>query len=168
MAKIFLIGMPGSGKSTIGKTLSYTLNYAFVDLDAEIEQQEGATIEAIFDLKGEAYFRQIEAQVLSKISRREGNCIIATGGGTPCHYSGLSLMQKEGTTIFINVSTNTLINRLKSDTSRPLLKESVAERIENFYKERLTVYSKAQLIINADLLTKEKLVEKIIEALKLG
>ncbi len=168
MAKIFLIGMPGSGKSTIGKTLATKLAFAFVDLDVEIERKEGATIEAIFDLKGEAYFRQVEAQVLSEVAAQEGNYIIATGGGTPCHYNGLTFMQKVGITVFINVSIATLINRLKADTTRPLLKEGVEERIEKFYKERLTVYSKAQLIIDADSLTKEKLIERIIGELKLG
>ncbi len=160
--------MPGSGKSTIGKTLVSEVGYMFIDLDVEVERKEGATIEAIFDLKGEAYFRQIEAQVLSEVAAQEGDCIIATGGGTPCHYNGLTYMDSVGITVFINVSTSALINRLKSDTSRPLLKEGVEERIQKFYKERLTVYSKAQLVIDADLLTKEKLIEKIIEKLKLG
>jgi len=65
--------MPGSGKSTIGKALSSELGYAFIDLDTNIEANEGATIQAIFELKGEAYFRQIEAQELTRNFKRVGN-----------------------------------------------------------------------------------------------
>ncbi len=165
MAKIYLIGMPGSGKSTIGKALATGLNYTFIDLDVEIETNEGAAIEAIFEQKGEAYFRQIEAQVLSDVSDKKGDFVIATGGGTPCFYSGIKLMQETGITVFINVKPEVLIDRLKSDTQRPLLKDGVEATIEDLYKERVTIYSKAQISIKADELSKAELVSKINDKL---
>ena len=130
MSKIFLIGMPGSGKSTIGKKLASQLNYSFLDFDAELERTEGATIKAIFELKGEAYFRQVEAQVLSKVSDQKKNIVIATGGGTPCYYNGLNLMNLTGISVFIDVSPKVLIERLESDVVRPLLKEGVDSKIQ--------------------------------------
>ncbi len=153
--------MPGSGKSTIGKALASELDYTFIDLDTNIEANEGATIQAIFELKGEAYFRQIEAQELTRISEKKGDYIIASGGGTPCFYSGLSLMQKTGKVVFINVGAEVLISRLKSDTQRPLLNEGVEKRIQELNKKRIGIYSKAGIIINADQLSKKEAINLI-------
>ncbi len=153
--------MPGSGKSTIGKALASELGYDFIDLDTNIEASEGATIQAIFELKGEAYFRQIEALELTRVSEKEGDYIIASGGGTPCFYSGLALMQKTGKVVFVNVGAEVLISRLKSDTQRPLLKEGVEKRIQELEKERIEIYSKAEIIINADQLSKQEAIKLI-------
>jgi len=154
--------MPGSGKSSIGKILANELGYVFIDLDSKIEKHEGATIEAIFELKGEAYFRQIEAQVLSEVSEKKGNLIIATGGGTPCFYGGLNLMLETGKTVFINVKPKVLIDRLEFDAQRPLLKGGVGNRIQELYKERIDVYLKAEIIIETD----ESSIKKIVELIR--
>ena len=166
MAGVFLIGMPGSGKSTLGKLLAQALGYSFVDLDLEIEAKEGATIEAIFELKGEAYFRQIEAQVLETVVDRKDDFVMATGGGTPCFYNGLSLMQEKGKVVFLNVSPAILFERLTSDTKRPLLKQGVKARIEQLYGLRIDVYRKADLIIEADFLTSNEVVAFIQKKLQ--
>ncbi|MCF6361028.1 MAG: shikimate kinase [Cyclobacteriaceae bacterium] len=165
MSKIFLIGMPGSGKSTIGKSLATQLNYTFLDIDTEIERKEGATVEAIFELKGESYFRQVEAQVLGQVAEKKGDFVIATGGGTPCHYNGLALMQKVGKTVFINISPKVLINRLKADTQRPLLKDGVENKIQKLYFDRIDVYSNAEIKIEGDSVTVDKLVATIVDKL---
>jgi len=157
--------MPGSGKSTIGKKLASKLNYSFLDFDSELERREGATIKAIFELKGEAYFRQVEAQVLSKVSEQKKDIIIATGGGTPCYYNGLNLMNLTGISVFIDVSPKALIERLKSDTVRPLLKEGVESKIYELYDERFSVYSKAHIKIKADNISIADLVTRIVEEL---
>ena len=165
MPKIFLIGMPGSGKSTIGKKLASQLNYSFLDFDGEIERNEGATIKAIFELKGEPYFRQIEAQVLSKVSDFEKNIVVASGGGTPCYYNGIELMNLSGTTVFIDVSPKVLIERLDSDMDRPLLKDNVGIKIRELYNERIKVYSKAHIRIKADNISIDDLITRIVEEL---
>ncbi len=159
--------MPGSGKSTIGKKLASHLNYSFLDFDEEIERKEGATIKAIFELKGEAYFRQIEAQTLSKVADLEKNIVIATGGGTPCYYNGIELMNVVGTTIFIDVSTKTLINRLKNNVSRPLLNEGVAQKILQLYNKRIATYSKADIKMEADNISTNNLINNIVNKLRL-
>ena len=153
--------MPGSGKSTIGKSLASEIDHAFIDLDAEIEAKEGATIEAIFELKGEAHFRQIEAQALTNVSEKEGDYVIATGGGTPCFYSGLALMQNTGITVFINVAPEVLISRLKSDTQRPLLKGGVEIKIQELNTERIGIYSKAEIVIEASQISKQEVIDLI-------
>lgn len=165
MSKIFLIGMPGSGKSTLGKKLASQLNFSFLDFDAELERSEGATIKAIFELKGEAYFRQIEAQVLSKVSEYEKDLVIATGGGTPCYYNGLELMNLSGTTVFIDVSPQVLIGRLETDTIRPLLKDGVDAKIRALHTARIPVYSKATIKVKADNISIADLVARIVEEL---
>lgn len=154
--------MPGSGKSTVGRLVAKELNYHFIDLDLEIERKEGATIEAVFELKGEAYFRQVEAQVLSDVVEVDGDVLIATGGGAPCFYDGLALMNKVGKTVFINVSPQILIQRLQTDTTRPLLKDGVEKRIVKLYNERLETYRKAQITIEADLLSKFEILKQVI------
>ncbi len=166
MAKIFIIGMPGSGKSTTGRLLAKDLGYAFIDLDLEIEVSEGATIEAIFELRGQAYFRQIEAQVLGKVANREGDFVIATGGGSPCYYNGLTLMKEKGKTVFIDATPDTLVQRLKNDTLRPLLKDGIEDRIKQLYTERIDVYSKAEIIIKADQLTSNEVADLVMRDLE--
>lgn len=159
--------MPGSGKSTIGKKLASFFKYSFLDFDAELERKEGATIKAIFELKGENYFRQIEAQALTEVSKKEKNLVVATGGGTPYHYKGLELMNAGGTTVFIDVSPKVLIERLMSDTSRPLLNEDVEQKILSLYNERIRTYTKAHIKIKADNISIDDLIERIVEELKL-
>jgi len=167
MSKIFLIGMPGCGKSTIAKELATLLKYTFLDFDTEIEQQEGATIAAIFSIKGEKYFRQIEAQLLTQVAKKAKDLVVSTGGGTPCYYKGLELMNSTGTTIFIDINPELLINRLKSDMKRPLLKERVKENIRNLYDDRIGVYSKADIKIKADNISIADLIKRIVEELEL-
>ena len=167
MAKIFLIGMPGSGKSTVGKELASLLKYSYIDFDSELERKEGATIKAIFSLKGENYFRQIEAQVLSHVSEMEKDLVVASGGGTPCFYNGLDLMNLTGTSVFIDVNPEVLIERLKSDVDRPLLVDGVEANIRKLYKNRIAIYSKAHIKVEADHISIDKLIKKIVEELKL-
>lgn len=166
MSKIFLIGMPGSGKSTIAKELSSLLEYSYLDFDDEIERKEMATIKAIFSLKGEEYFRQVEAQVLSNVSKSDKKLVVATGGGTPCYYNGLEQMNLSGITIFIDVSPDELIERVLADTKRPLLQDGVEAKIRCLYKDRINVYSKAQIKIKADNISIADLIKRIVKELK--
>lgn len=159
--------MPGSGKSTIGKKLAQTLEYTYLDLDAEVERVEGATVKAVFEIKGENYFRQIEAQVLSAVVDQKKNLVVASGGGTPCHYNGLRLMNAKGTTIFIDVSPEILFDRLKFDDNRPLLKDGAEKNILKLHKERIPVYSKAHIKIEAGHISIDDLIKRIVEELKL-
>jgi shikimate kinase len=151
---IFLIGMPSSGKSTLGKNLAKLLNYEFVDMDSRIIATEGLTVNEIFTLKGEEYFRQIESQHLRKIAT-EQKIIVATGGGTPCHHNGMEFIKQNGISIFLNVSPEILAERVKHSRSkdRPMFKsdsETLYQDLKKRYELRLPFYTQADLSIEGD------------------
>ena len=87
--RIYLIGLPGSGKTTLGKQVAKALNLTFIDMDEKIEQTEGKSISEIFSKEGEAYFRDIERAMLHQVAQEE-NCIISTGGGAPCFFDNMT------------------------------------------------------------------------------
>lgn len=121
--KIFLWGMPGSGKSTIGKKLAALLELSFIDLDKVIEEHAGQSIASIFESQGESYFRYLERQVLLDTIKRNKNFVMATGGGAPCFFDNLEKMKKAGITIFLNMPMTHIVQRMsaKGKAKRPLL-----------------------------------------------
>ena len=116
--RIFIIGLPGCGKTTIAKLLANKLHYKFIDIDTAIEAKENMTINEIFKNKGESYFRTIEAQTLNDLNQIE-DVVIACGGGI-CENNSKSSFK--GITIFLKVDVKVLERRLANDTTRPLLK----------------------------------------------
>lgn len=116
--RIFIIGLPGCGKTTIAKLLANRLHYKFIDIDTAIEAKENMTINEIFKNKGESYFRTIEAQTLNDLNQIE-DVVIACGGGI-CENNSKSSFK--GITIFLKVDVKVLERRLANDTTRPLLK----------------------------------------------
>jgi shikimate kinase len=122
--KIILIGMPGSGKTTLGRALAAHYALPFLDLDAEIVARAGQVIPAIFLQHGEAHFRRLEAEVLRDIAARPGPLVLATGGGTPCFHDNLSVLQAAGITVWLDVPVTELATRLAKGGEkgrRPLL-----------------------------------------------
>src|SRR6185503_20434689 len=99
--KIFLLGLPGSGKTTLGKELSNALRLPFVDLDSEIERLEGKKISEIFAANGEEYFRNLESSELRKRCTSKGEFVMATGGGTPCFFDNMEWINRAGKSIFL-------------------------------------------------------------------
>lgn len=168
--KIILIGLPGSGKSTLGKALAEAFTLDFVDLDAEVEKESGTTIEQIFKHAGEEAFRKIEAGCLRRLLAREGGMVLATGGGTPCFHKNLYFMNLLGLTVYLKLSFEELAERLRSDNHRPLLqginKENMAVGLERKFAYRIPFYQKAVITFEnkkgADWhLLKDKLKAKI-------
>ena len=98
--KIYLIGMPGSGKTTLGLQLAEALQLPFVDLDKEIEKHEGKSVPDIFSQQGEAHFRQVESKLLKEWSASGKTFIMATGGGAPCNHHGIEVINRSGLSIF--------------------------------------------------------------------
>lgn len=135
--KIFLIGLPGAGKTTMGLELGLHLTLPFIDLDQEIEKETKQSVTEIFTQQGEAHFRQLERIHLQKAIESIPSFVMATGGGTPCFFNNIDLMKNVGQTIFINTSIETIKGRLEKDSSRPLMNsntlESLLEKRKEFY-----------------------------------
>lgn len=151
MATFFLVGYMGSGKSTIGKQLASKLRYEFIDLDKLIESDYHITIPELFATKGEGEFRGMEHNTLKKIIQKN-NVVIACGGGTPCYYDNMELMNRNGITIYIKMSADTLISRLSNSTQdRPLLSSKTPDELRTFVatqlEKREDVYHKAHYVV---------------------
>jgi shikimate kinase len=149
---VYLIGMPGAGKSTLGPLLAAQLDRKFLDLDAAIEEASGQTIPQIFTEKGEPYFRELEAETLKTVSFSSQKLVIATGGGTPCFHDNLAFMHAHGLTIYLKTPPEMLAERLlKTDLeNRPLLKGESKQFIIKYLQEtllvRATFYEQAGII----------------------
>lgn len=171
--KIFLLGLPGSGKSKFGKDLADIFNIPFIDLDNEIEKTTDRSVASIFQTDGEVFFRQVEAKTLDEKIIGAHEFIMATGGGTPCFYNGIEKMNKVGVTLFLDVSVEVIALRI-NDTEkniRPLLSapdESVTEILNRLRQQRLAVYQKSKLIAQGSDLTIDVMLNKIREILSKG
>jgi shikimate kinase len=149
--KVFLIGMPGSGKSTLGKLVAEALQMTFVDLDQEIEKHEGKSIPKIFMDDGEDHFRKIESTLLSRWAGNDRNFIMATGGGAPCMHKGIEVINRSGLSIFLDVPVNELLKRLQSKNDRPLLSTDVREKEKILFslrEARISCYKQAKISLS--------------------
>jgi shikimate kinase len=164
--KIFLIGFMGSGKTYLGKQLSEKLRLPFFDLDAQIESNEGKTIDQLFEENGEEYFRLLEMDSLHIITESHESFIMATGGGTPCYYNNIDYMNLAGTTVWINSSIDILFERLLYERSkRPLLKNLDESQLKAFiqkkFSDRKIYYEQAAISVEDDHESLEKILNKI-------
>lgn len=166
---IFLIGFMASGKTTFGKILAEKLQVKFIDLDEEVYMQNGyQNLKTLVGEKGFDFFRETESKTLRSLNTK--NCVIATGGGTPCYLDNMEWMKKNGTVVFLKVSEEILFERLcKTDLSvRPLLKNLDADGLKNFIhgklQERLPVYEQAAIIFDAEKNSVEDLVSLLCKS----
>ena len=165
MNNVYLIGMMGSGKSIVAKALSHELMRHLEDLDAQIVQREGRSINAIFADAGENYFRRIEKEVLKDVSGKE-NCIVATGGGIVTDPENIELMRATGVTIYLKAPPDVLFDRLKHETHRPLLRnESPKETLDLIYRKRQALYEKADFTVDTSDKKPFEVAGKIMEYL---
>ena len=118
---IVLIGFMGSGKTTVGLRLSYKLRKTVIDTDKLIEKKQGRAIKDIFATDGETYFRELETQTLEELVTKARNEIVSVGGGTPVREENRKLLRKIGTVVYLRITADAVCERLKNDTTRPLL-----------------------------------------------
>ena len=147
MRPIFIIGFMGSGKSTLGRALSAALGISFIDLDNYIESRFHANIRDIFATRGEEGFRRIERNVLREVSEFE-DVIVACGGGTPCFFDNIDVINASGLSVMLEVSHGRLFERLSHGRRRrPLIASMTDERLNEYIDEalaaRMSFYSKA-------------------------
>ena len=162
-----LMGFMGAGKSTLGRAAARDMGRTFWDVDEQIEQSEGMAIRTIFELKGEAYFREVESAKLKEtVLRASPGSIISLGGGAPCFHDNLDFLKANAVTIFLDISAEELARRLEPNRSeRPLLRHLSAEEfldwIRNKLRERDAWYRQAEVVLTADNLSASELIQWI-------
>lgn len=167
--RIFLIGFMGSGKSFRGKQLSQKLGIPFFDLDEQIINAEGVSINEIFREQGEEYFRLREKEIMHIITESHQSFVMACGGGTPCYFNNVEYMNQSGTSVWLNTSLAVLHERLlKEKEDRPLLKDLTDDQLKGFiskkFSDRRIYYEQARVKIEEDSLPLEQIIEKIFHA----
>jgi len=144
----FLLGMPGTGKSSIGKNVAKMLDFNFIDLDKMIEKKSDSSIAEIWQKFGEDYFRNLESQTLKEISVLQ-NTLVSCGGGTPCYFENIKWMNASGTTIYLELPTAILRKRLfEKRESRPMFSqlktvEELELKLNEVYNARKSFYETA-------------------------
>jgi len=158
--------VPGSGKTTLGKQLADRMRISFIDLEAELEKQEGKTVQEIFAEKTESYFRELEAKVLKSLCQQNEDFVMATGGGTPGFFDNMSLMNRSGKTVFVDTSIPELCSRLSKTnlSTRPLFSnlspEQLRDKIELLRSQRIDFYKQASVIVSEEI-TLEEILNRI-------
>ena len=158
---LVLVGMMGSGKSSIGKILSKKLQFEFIDTDNKIEKIEKKTISEIFKLNGEKYFRNIE-EIISLKFLKLNNKIIALGGGGYINSNIRKYVQKKCISVWLDWENETLINRIKNSKKRPMAIKLDNLKLKSLIIKRSAMYNLSDYRINCDKLNKKEIVEKII------
>ena len=166
MKNIFLVGMPSSGKSTLGKRISDALHYHFIDTDKLIIREEGRSIAEIFAQSGEAYFREAERRVLRTI-RPGASVVVSTGGGMPCFHDNMQYINASGVSVFLDVPVEVLVRRMlvHAQEDRPLHSPNDPELLHNLqqrYITRLPIYSQANIIISGET-TEDEVMRRVGE-----
>lgn len=159
---IVLCGFMGCGKSTVGRLLAHKLGLSFCDTDEIIEQRENITITEIFECKGEEYFRNAETAVITELSQKSG-LIISTGGGAMLRRKNADALKENGLIVFLDVSPETVVERLKGDTSRPLLQRPDRDSaIARLLEERRPFYEYAAHITVNSNYEPQKIISDIL------
>jgi len=163
---IFLVGLMGAGKTTIGRQLAQALGKEFIDSDHEIEARTGVNIPLIFELEGEGGFREREAAMLDELTGRE-NVVLATGGGAVLREENRYRLKQRGTVVYLQADVEQLLERTRKDKNRPLLQTDDPEsRLTRLLQEREPLYLElADLVVNTGQGNIRSVVDTILEKL---
>ena len=163
---IFLVGMMGAGKTTIGKSLAQATGKIFIDSDHEIQERTGVKIPIIFEIEGELGFRRRETEVLRELVKMN-NIVLATGGGAVLKRENRRLLKRWGTVIYLRASVNDLQRRTRHDKNRPLLQtEDIQAKLTELLAQRDSLYREtAHLIVDSGKQGVRNLVNKLMRKL---
>jgi len=166
---IALVGMPGSGKSTVGRHLARLLGWRFIDSDHEIERQIGGSIRAYFEQHGEAAFRDLEQQSIADLCQQTG-AVLATGGGAVLREANRQALKTGCEVVYLRSTPEELFRRLRHDTQRPLLQvKDPLRRLRDLYRERDPLYrDAADYVIETGRPSVPTLVNMILMQLELA
>ena len=161
---IALTGMMGCGKSTISKELSTLLpEFDCVEMDYEIEKKEKTTINEIFSSKGEKYFREIETKLIKELSRKT-KLIISMGGGAFLREENRELLKQNSISFYLKTNADEIYNRIKNDTTRPLLKtQDIKAKINEILKNREKYYNLADITIDTTNKKPKEIAQEVLE-----
>ncbi|HJV82524.1 MAG TPA: shikimate kinase AroK [Noviherbaspirillum sp.] len=167
MSNIFLVGLMGAGKTTVGRALAKKLDKRFIDSDHEIEARTGASIPLIFEIEGEAGFRQRESEVIRELTELD-NIVLATGGGAILRPENRACLKAHGTVIYLRASVSSILQRTSHDKNRPLLQTAdPRQKLEQLSREREPYYLEvADLIIDTGRPNVQSLVQTILTQLE--
>ena len=170
MLRLYLVGMPGSGKTKIGRSLSKRIDLPFADLDDYLVSKEGRDINTIFSESGESYFRELERDCLRALTKQSTSFVLATGGGAPCFFDNMEYMNGHGITLFLNPPIWQIATRMmhrSGNQKRPLLKDLedkvLLSELEEKLKIRLPYYLQSAFEVDLGLDFFEQRVQRIIE-----
>ena len=166
---VFLVGMMGAGKTTVGKLLAQQLGKTFLDSDEEIQRRTGVTIPHIFDVEGEAGFRQREAQAIHDLVLRD-NIVLATGGGAVLAEQNRVALRGNGVVVYLKSSVHDLWQRTRHDRNRPLLQTADPRaKLKELYELRDPIYMQvADLVIPTGKQSAHSVLERLKQELQLG
>lgn len=166
MKNIVLTGFMGTGKTVVGRRLSKILKMELIDVDSEIERSEKMSINEIFRRCGESRFREIETEMIKKLSKRD-NVIISTGGGAVLKKENMLALKENGVIICLLATPETILKRTSHTYNRPLLQvENPLRRIKELLDYRKPFYEKADIMIDTEGKTPAQIAEEIIEKIK--
>ena len=159
---LVLVGMMGSGKSTIGSLISRKLNLKFIDIDNVLENEAKMKISEIFEKKGENFFRNLEEKITLKLLRST-NSVVSLGGGAFINEKIRKEILVNNFSFWLNCNAKTLLKRIKKNKKRPIVFNLNDSEILDLIQKRTKIYSKAQFKINCDKLKKNEIVEQILK-----
>lgn len=164
---IFLVGMMGSGKTTIGRLLAKQLNKTFIDCDEEIQKRTGVSVTHIFDVEGEAGFRKRETAVIHELVRLD-NIVLATGGGAVLSAENRAELTNNGLVVYLKGSVHDLWHRTRHDRNRPLLQTAdPLAKLKELYRQRDPLYNEvADIVVQSGKQSAQQLMMKLLQEME--